>query len=164
MKARADYKYFLDTVGDGTVIFLSATIMQRGSKLSDPQPCNLDYSDPDCIINLEFTRVDPSDPSSTSHGFNYRFTDPWSIGTDGTRTLTKVYGTRIVFQVSGVGARFDLMTLGVRFSRIAVLSKQQPLLLLLLLLAVVSSLLPFIVGIRISMVLVLVLTLSGISL
>ena len=111
---RPNASWFDNVMGDGTVIFLSATIMANSSTLADPKPCDLDQREPDCAIRFAFTRVDPSDPDSASFGYNYRYTDPWSLASNGSRSLTKVYGTRIVFQVGGQGARFDILSLTVR--------------------------------------------------
>lgn len=99
----------------GTVIFLKATIVASTSTLDEPKPCDLDNTKPDCKILLSFTRVDPSNNDSLSYGYNFRYTNPWSLGEEGARSLTKVYGTRIVFQVVGDGAQFDIMTLTVCF-------------------------------------------------
>ena len=111
--ARFPFVWYLS----GTVIFLKATIMANtnSSTLENPKPCDLDYADPDCKILFSFTRVDPTEnPKSASFGYNFRYTNPWSLADTGTRSLTKVYGTRIVFQVVGDGAQFDVLTLTVR--------------------------------------------------
>eukprot|EP00750_Incisomonas_marina_P013994 INCI17582.2.p1 GENE.INCI17582.2~~INCI17582.2.p1 ORF type:complete len:429 (+),score=38.46 INCI17582.2:311-1597(+) len=117
---------FDNVLGSGTVIFLKATIMANtnSSTLENPKPCDLDYADPDCKILFSFTRVDPTEnPKSASFGYNFRYTNPWSLADTGTRSLTKVYGTRIVFQVVGDGAQFDVLTLTVAIgSGIGILS------------------------------------------
>jgi hypothetical protein len=124
--ARPNMSAFDSVVETGTVIFLSATILSKDATVDNPKPCDLDkakYDNSECYINLTFTRVDPSSNASRSHGYNFRYTNPWSLAEDGSRSLTKVFGTRVVFEVAGNGAQFDLMTLTVAIgSGIGILS------------------------------------------
>jgi hypothetical protein len=117
---RRDMSAFDSVLETGTVIYATATIRSNAnySTRAKPKPCSLDVTPlsptPNCVIDISFKRIDPSDSNAISHGYNFYYASPWSLSESASRVVTKVYGTRIIFSVAGIGAQFDPATLAVR--------------------------------------------------
>jgi len=74
--------------------------------------CNLDRNIKLCKPIYSFARLDvPFREKPFSVGFNFRYASNWKNSGIHYRTLSKVYGLRLIISVSGKAGKFDFITL-----------------------------------------------------
>jgi len=87
--------------------------------------CDLNQDENNCNPNINFLRLDSTQPNSASTGFNYRYSTPNRDLSTGflTRDLHKVYGMNLIVQMYGTAGRFSMVALTITLgSGLAILS------------------------------------------